>query len=288
MLPNQANMFLPILDNWEEYFQDPHEGLGTTYERFLLHELFSMLDEKFTIESVLEVPSFGMTGVSGINSLWWAQQGKQVVVLDDNKDRIEYIKQVWADLNLPVSISLFNEKSLQFEAKSFDLVWNFAALWFVNDLADFSNQLKRIARQVIFICVPNMNGIGFRWRLRQYPLPEKIRLENIEPNRIKTYFSDSEWELWKTDLFDVPPWPDIPLKKEELVKRLLPWKFKGTESIDPSEKKQEDRVTIIDYFSGANKHLQREMKKYRFLERSPEFFRNLWGHHRYFIFKRKQ
>jgi hypothetical protein len=57
----------PIDNNWKQYFEDFDEGLGTTYERFILHRYFEKIQSTCSIESVLEVPSFGMTGISGIN-----------------------------------------------------------------------------------------------------------------------------------------------------------------------------------------------------------------------------
>jgi len=55
---------MEILKIWQDYFASQHEGLGTTYERFILHEYFSEFTKEFQIENVLEVPCFGMTGIS--------------------------------------------------------------------------------------------------------------------------------------------------------------------------------------------------------------------------------
>ena len=57
---------------WKKYFNNRNEGLGTTYERFILHRYFESIKNRYSIQSVIEVPSFGMTGISDINSMWWA------------------------------------------------------------------------------------------------------------------------------------------------------------------------------------------------------------------------
>ncbi len=88
---------ITITNCWEDYFRKHDEGLGTTYERFILHNYFSRLKDRYDIHSVLEAPSFGMTGVSGINSLWWASQGAKVTIVDQSSPRLESIARVWRE-----------------------------------------------------------------------------------------------------------------------------------------------------------------------------------------------
>jgi hypothetical protein len=56
---------------WKNYFKDFHEGMGTTYERFVLHGIFEKIRNEFGVETVLEGPVLGITGISGINSMGW-------------------------------------------------------------------------------------------------------------------------------------------------------------------------------------------------------------------------
>ena len=83
-----------ITENWRRYFDEQDEGLGTTYERFILHRYFEKLRQEYVIQSVLETPSFGMTGVSGINSLWWASQRIDVTVIDNVEERLRLVEKV--------------------------------------------------------------------------------------------------------------------------------------------------------------------------------------------------
>lgn len=280
------NRFLPILDNWENYFSNPDEGLGTTYERFLLHKIFAGIDRKFTIRSVLEVPVFGMTGISGINSLWWAREGKNVTLIDDNSRRLELIKKVWQSLNMKAhTVHHENFDELPVQTGSMDLVWNFAALWFIRDISTFSSQLKRISGKVILISVPNNRGIGYLVRKRYVQLPNGIYLNNLEPSTIKQHFSGNQWDLWDEGIFDIPPWPDIPMKKEDLLAQMrLGWILNLIKNHNSSE--QEDPKTILDYFSDRDAGMEKDILRFSFLENAPGVFQKIWGHHRYFIFVR--
>jgi hypothetical protein len=111
------------------------EGLGTVYERFRLNYIFRDILQKYDIKSILEYPIYGMTGVDGINSVYFAQQGLGVDLVDCDQQRLEKIRGYWQLLGLEdklathyVSVSDMSKPDLP--ENSYDLVWNFAALWF--------------------------------------------------------------------------------------------------------------------------------------------------------------
>jgi hypothetical protein len=274
-----SNKFLPVMDNWEDYFRHRDEGLGTTYERLMLHRIFSRINEKFQIKTVLEVPSFGMTGISGINSLWWAIRGKQVTMIDNDEQRIKHMRMLWKELEFDAKIFYCHYKSIPLEANSIDLVWNFAALWFLKDLNFFLNDLKRISRKIIFICVPNAENLVFRLRKLLFGRNTELCYKNIHANHIKKQIKDQQWRLSEEGYFDIPPWPDIPVKKEVLLSKFkLDFLLKETDA-------KSTAASILDYFSGNEEELEKRFKKWQFLENSPKFFQRYWAHHRYFIFK---
>lgn len=282
-----VNKFLPILDTWESYYQDPREGMGTVYERFILHEIFAALPGVEKIENILEVPSFGMTGISGINSLWWGRNNRNVTVLDWNRRRLRLIRETWHSLNLPVHTIYWKDpEDLPFADQSFDLVWNFASLWFMNDLQRFVAELKRISRRTILICVPNSSGLGLQLRKRYIGEIDALNLENIEPNLIKKSFSSDGWKLYNEEIFDVPPWPDIPVKKEVILKKLK-LSFLLKRPTNGEDHLKENRSEILDYFSGADKDLRDRVMKYSIFENSFNLIKKYWGHHRFFIFTKE-
>ncbi|MBT4332585.1 MAG: hypothetical protein HOD64_04840, partial [Candidatus Cloacimonetes bacterium] len=91
-------MAIPILKNWKRYFTNTDEGLGSSYERIILNNKLNQICKHFDISTVLEAPSFGFTGLSGINSVNLAKDGKQLTLLDNDESRITLIKKIWDDL----------------------------------------------------------------------------------------------------------------------------------------------------------------------------------------------
>ncbi len=181
-------MAIPILKNWKRYFTNIDEGLGSSYERIVLNNKLETICKHFNISSVLEAPSFGFTGLSGINSMGLAKDGKKITLLDNDKERIELIEKVWEEMGISLKIEYSKElNSLPFADDSFDLSWNFSALWFVDDLSDFLKELTRVTSKAILLCVPNRSGMGYISQkiLGHKELKKHLKEENIIPGNIK-------------------------------------------------------------------------------------------------------
>ena len=97
-------MAIPIIHDWEKYFDNPDEGLGSSYERIVLNRLIAEAVREYGVKSILESPSFGFTGLSGINLMQAALDGAEVHLEDHNELRIEEIKALWQKLDLPLEI----------------------------------------------------------------------------------------------------------------------------------------------------------------------------------------
>lgn len=284
----QPNSFLSIIDTWPEYYAFMDEGIGTTYERFILHRYFEQLKEQYQVASVLETPSFGMTGVSLINSLWWAEQGITPTVLDTDAQRIEMSQKVWESIPLPVNLKEIDTAgNIPFDENSFDLSWNFAALWFVKDLPQFVESLCNVTKKVIFICVPNANGLGYvlRKKISKDIIPDFYR-DNILPKNFVPLFEQQGWKKKKAGYLDIPPWPDIPMKKEDML-RGIGLGFLIKENAESGETTF-DKKCIVDFFNKKRPELEQNILKYDFLEKMPFPIKQLWGHHRWFIFEQEQ
>lgn len=272
---------LPITSSWKQYFRNHHEGLGTTYERFILNKYFQVLKDKFLIESVLEVPSFGMTGISGINSMWWAANGAKVTLIDDNQERVGFIKNVWESVPLEAKI-IFQDnriKELPFKDKVFDLGWNFAGLWSIPDLEEFLKELARVSKKVIFVCIPNMANVFNLFRLTNNKGSGPVYIENIDLSRIQEIMRRINWDVIEEGYLDCPPWPDIAMKKEDLLK-----KMGLSVLLKPMREKNNNSLCILDYFKGNNKYMENEILKHDWLENMPVFLKRNWAHHQYSIF----
>jgi len=270
-----------MCSSWRQYFENRHEGLGTTYERFVLHEYFKKILEKYSVQSVLEAPSFGMTGVSGINSMWWAFNDSRITVVDHSLERIDLIKDVWRELSLNADV-IYNSndyRSLAIDNHSFDMGWNFAALWFVSNLYIFLEELTRVCKKVIFICVPNKLNVFHLFRVAFQKNSDSLVAEKMNLWNIKAIMQKLNWKVEEHGFFDVPPWPDIAMNKEELLEKM------GLKKLgNRLEKREGSSICILDFFSGKNPNMEKEMLKYSWLENSPWFIKRFWAHHQYFIF----
>ncbi|PID58308.1 hypothetical protein CSB45_04375 [candidate division KSB3 bacterium] len=268
---------------WKQYFTHYHEGLGSTYERFMLHRIFKEISDQQAIEHVLEAPSFGMTGVSGINSLWWAARKKHVTLLDDNRERIECIRGVWQALSFDLDILYhpFASKAiLPFDDQSFDMAWNFAALWFVPDLEQFLAEVTRISRKVVLLCIPNRENIFHLIRMRSPDMKKSVYVDNIHVAKIAAIMTKMNWKLDKQAYFDIPPWPDIAMNKENMLQKI------GLGRLARRLERENDRapLCILDYFRGNAPNMEREILRYALLENAPRVFARLWAHHQFLLF----
>src|SRR5690348_5904232 len=158
-----------------------------------------------------------MTGVSGINSLWWASQGAKVTIVDQSTGRLEAIEKVWQEARLSAEFVFQAPESaeLPFADGSFDLAWNFAALWHVKNGEKYLLELSHVATRTLFISLPNNQNVY--WVLRPDDSQE-YELKNINTGWILSCLTPHGWRLMETGFFDVPPWPDIAMKKENMLK----------------------------------------------------------------------
>ena len=206
-----------IDSNWKQYFISRHEGLGTTYERFILHKYFREIKDKYSIQNILEAPCFGMTGVSGINSMWWAYENSKITIVDHNKERINLIKKVWQELSANADFSSVGNgySQLPFEDDAFDLGWNFAALSYISDLKSFLKELSRVCRKAIFICIPNRSNLFYRLRRISQKKSDGVNTFCINYSNIEKIMLGLNWDTAEHGYFDVP------LRIREAISRVL-------------------------------------------------------------------
>ena len=270
-------MAIPIINNWEQYFLHQDEGLGSSYERIILNKKLSQITKLFQINTVLEAPIFGFTGISGINSMNLSMQGKKVTLLEHDNKRIQLVKKIWQKTPNQALFKLVESyEKLDFKENSFDLSWNFSALWFVTDLTNFLSELCRVTKKAIFICVPNRTGLGYLSQ-KINKEDEQFCEENILPKNIINIMKNCGWELLQWHFIDCPPWPDIGMSKESFLKKL---KLDFLLSKSPSKP-----LSIMPYYNNENPNFENEMMRYYWLEKkAPDFFKKFWAHHLYLLF----
>jgi len=273
-------MAIPILHTWPRYFDDPDEGLGSSYERIIINDLLAKICRSFPISTVLEAPAFGFTGLSGINSLALAQAGKSVTLLDHDASRTEKIADLWRSLSLDLDAqTVASYDVLPFEDNQFDLSWNFSALWFTGDVEKFLAQLTRITRRVILLCVPNRSGLGYVSQaiMGRAELKSALNEEHIKAQTFIPIMEKQGWKCIKWDFIDCPPWPDIGMPKEKFLSLF------GLQWLLPTRKPTP--ISIMDYYRGEDPEFPDAMRTRAWLERmAPSLFKRFWAHHRYYLF----
>jgi SAM-dependent methyltransferase len=283
------NAALPILDIWKEYFLvDRNEGLGSSYERIMLNRMLSKLHQRYGFKTALEAPSFGFTGLSGINSLWLEKQHHvAVTVMDTDQERLELIQGVWKEADAQMRpVYVENYLALPFENDTFDFSWNFASLWFADDSRILLKELTRVTRDCIVISVPNQHGFGYRLRkyLAKGEFEALLKEDAIVPHSIITSMKACQWTLVGWDYIDCPPFPDIAMKKEEFLNLVhMQWLLKFFQKGKGGEP---GYYSIMDYYTGKDPNFERAMLHYAWVETyAPRVMKYFWAHHKYLVFE---
>jgi len=269
---------------WKKYLTDYNEGLGLVYERLVLNDYLDRLLGRYQIETVLEAPLFGMAGVSGINSVHLAQRGCNVTLVDVDKERLEGIRPIWEELNLPCRLFLCEDPTqLPFEDESFDLAWEWAGLWYLPDAGALLSELARVSRRLVFVAMPNRLQVGY-WMRKLFVDRDFFHAVDerwVNMGLIKRTLRESGIAVVEEGVLDVPPWPDTVMPAAELLRRLgvRSKKLQGRFSGDGWQ------WSTMDYYMGKRPEFKEMIDRYSFLERLPLPWRVkvLWAHHRYVL-----
>jgi SAM-dependent methyltransferase len=264
------------------------EGLGTVYERFMLNGYFERLMDSYVIRNCLEVPIYGMTGLTGINSVHLAKKGCNLMLVDTKKDNLLEAERLWE--SIPVKgryNTLLHEdlSKLPFTNNSFDLVWNFAALWHVKNAGLLLNEMARVSSNLVLIFVPNKKQPGYP--LRKYVLDRRffrqIDESWIDLHRITSHLKVQGMKLIEEGFIDIPLWPDTAIP----IKKVLKKNVDGKKS-DKGISKGFWRWDIMSYYRGNNPQLKDRIERLSFLEKVsiPKPLKVLWAHHLYGLYSK--
>ena len=268
-------------NTWRKYLTDYNEGLGLVYERFVLNDFLENLRQRYNIQSVLEAPLYGMAGVSGINDVILAQNGVDVTLVDDNAERIEGVQRIWRDdLRLPVNLVHTPPQSwdrLPFADRTFDLTWEWAGLWYIQNPAGLLRELARTSRNLVFVAMPNNIQVGY-W-MRKLVIDREFFATHDESwtdiGRIRRILEAAGVEIIEQGVLDVPPWPDTVMPANEVLKRL------GIRS----KQLEGWRWSTMAYYLGQEPDLRDRVMKYAWLDHAalPWQMKAIWAHHRYLL-----
>jgi len=275
-------------ETWRRYLTDYNEGLGLVYERLVLNDYLEGLWRRFGLLRVLEAPIYGMAGVSGINSVHLARLGCQVSLLDTNQERMEGVRRIWGELDLDASFYCPPAICpLPFADAAFDLAWQWAGLWYLDDAAALLAELCRVSSRLVFVAMPNPRQPGYL--LRKYVAePEFFRTVDerwTDIARVRRVLEDQGYRIIERGVMDVPPWPDTVMPAAELLGKL------GIRSRRLQERFRGDswEWSTMDYYLGRKPELREQVMKHAWLERSPlpTWLKGLWAHHRYLLAERR-
>ncbi|MBW7883765.1 MAG: methyltransferase domain-containing protein [Caldilineaceae bacterium] len=274
-------------NTWQKYLTDYNEGLGLVYERFVLNDFLAGLYRRYRLQSVLEAPLYGMAGVSGINDVILAQEGVQITMVDDTPARLQGVQRIWAeDLQLPVKLVCVDPQSwgkLPFADRSFDLTWEWAALWYISDPAGLLRELARTSRNLVFVAMPNNIQVGY-W-MRKLVIDREFFATHDESwtdmARIQRILEAEGVEIIDQGVLDVPPWPDTVMPANEVLKRL------GIRSRQLEAQFTGDgwHWSTMAYYMGEEPDLRARVMKYAWLDQAPLPWqvKSVWAHHRYLL-----
>ncbi len=274
-------MNIPV---WQHYLTDYNEGLGLVYERLVLNDFLLQLKDRYGIQTVLEAPLYGMAGVSGINSVALARAGCAVTLVDDEPARLAGVRRIWGELHLPATfVEHADWGRLPFPDDAFDLAWEWAGLWYLPDPAALLAELVRVARQAVFVAMPNRLQVGY-W-LRKYVLDRGFVKEVDERwadmGRIKRTLRATGARIVEQGVLDTPPWPDTVMPAAQVLQRL------GIRSKKLDEQFTGDgwQWSTMAYYLGEQPELRDRVMRYALLDRLPLPWplKALWAHHRYVV-----
>lgn len=273
---------------WKKYLTDYNEGLGLVYERFVLNNFLLRIKGQYGFAEALEAPLFGMAGVSGINSVALAKIRTPVTLCDDNAERLAGVERIWGELGLPATFRLVEDwGKLPFADSSFEFVWNWAALWWLEDPAALLREMVRVSSRLVFVAVPNPVQVGYQVRKRIVE-PEFVReIDERWTNigMIRRQLEALEVEIVDQGVLDTPPWPDTVMPAAQLLRKVgirsrkLEGRFTG----------EGWRWSTMDYYLGKDYDLYQRVMKYAWLERwrLPWRIKQVWSHHRWVLGKKR-
>lgn len=270
---------------------DLDEGIGTVFERRMIDQYLRHLHFDRQVNSVLETPADGVTGVPGINSLEFARLGVPVTLANPVQAMLDKAEQVWVRQGLRPYASFRHAEcdALPFGDNEFDLVWNFCMFERFDPPDTVVAEMARVSRGYVMIMNQNYRNWGtpvhklyhnlanLEWDHGYLPL---MSMEAIE-----ACFGRLGLQVVEKGCIDSPPWMDtwdMPMRGalKGLLGRLgLRWEWRSrpkqveaadaqSAAVNPSSNSK-----ALDLFEWVEKNL-------------PEWFARSQTHH-YYVLGRK-
>jgi hypothetical protein len=285
LLEPAAVDLLPLNENPGQVVQ-ADTGLGTTYERWALNRLLVDLHQRLGFESVLEAPSDGMTGISGINSLVLGRRGVNVTLQLPDPQKIHFARKVWEHHAPEAAVTFLNsekEPRLPFEDGQFELVWNFNVMPRVPEPGVLIQEMMRVSRQRLLVCVPNKSNYAF-WLHRLHHRVARDpwdhgRLHWMSPGPWINLLSSRGLQVQEVHWLDCPWWPDI-VDPGQMLQDFFPFMRKLAEKARPGNRLRWNYRELPYYDTETHSELHRQMERLAFFENTPlKWLKQRFAHH---------
>ncbi|MCK4680370.1 class I SAM-dependent methyltransferase [bacterium] len=204
-------------------------GLGTTYERVAVARLLAGLADRYTISRVLEGPTDGITGISGLNSVPLARAGASVDLVLGDPDEVALAERAWEVLGLSdrVAIRVADGDSLGVEPRSHDLVWNFNSLPQVASADALLDEMCEASSRFVMVFVSNTWNYGFPIHRLHHKVAREPwshgDISVMNTRAVAGKLADRGFKVVERLLVDTPWWPDIDSPIEEVAATFLPF-----------------------------------------------------------------
>ena len=258
-------------------------GLGTTYERWALNCVLQRIQQAYPIQSILEGPGDGMTGIAGINSVVFGRQGVRVTLHLMDSSQAAYAESVWKIHAPQAFFELVTDPSIRFPDRSYDLVWNFNVLPRASDPDILLAEMARVSRRYVFFCVPNAGNYSF-WLHRLHHRVAKQPWDHgdvawMRPAPWLALLADQGLHLCEFFYLDCPWWPDI-VNPAELIMDFLPFLKRAPQRASPENRMKWEPETLPYYDPERYPDIHQRMQRLAFLENSRlVLLKRLFGHH---------
>jgi SAM-dependent methyltransferase len=262
---------------------DLDEGIGTVYERRLIDAYLHKLMQVYGVQSVLETPADGVTGVPGINSLEFARRGGHVTLANPVPAMLEKAALVWSRQGLRDQAEFHHAEadSLPFDDDQFDLVWNFCMFERFNPPDTVLGEMARVAKGYVMI----MNQNYRNWGTPVHKLYHS--LANLEWDHGYVPLMSSEaivaamerlgLKVLEVGYIDTPPWMDtwdMPLRgalKGVLGRLGMTWEWKSNQKpVEENKASGTGQETMLRLFEWVEHNL-------------PAWFARSQTHHYYVL-----
>jgi hypothetical protein len=269
-------------------------GMGTTYERIAVARMLERLARRHTIESVLEGPTDGITGIRGLNSVPLAQGGATVELILADEDEAALALRAWDVLGLSERVTVRSSPGLRLEVppRSFDLVWNFNSLPQADDPERLVREMCEASARLVLIFVSNTRNYGFPvHRLHHRVAGEAWShgdIDMMDVRKIEGLLGGHGFEVVERLLVDTPWWPDIDSPIEEVAATFLPF-LRRLKSGSARLERYTWTVDDLPYFdAGKRKAVVDELDRHFLIENARRFpFKILFAHHRGVLAERR-